>query len=480
MSVKFVVTGDVSHVEKGFHKLQREVVKLKEKLKESGKSGKTGAETAGKGFDKLGDSITKAFDPKRLAGMLTGLAGVHKIIGTIKTGLAELERRRAEAAAAIIQTEMPAAKLAQLAKTPAEFREILDTAKEFYRLGGAKTREEAYATIFQLKSADALKEMPFFAQLKGVVPEIPETAGVAAKIQAAFGKKEAGSLEEIVGKGIEAARTVTDVGVTQILQAVIKTAKLAQQQGITDEQAMAAISIVAKEAESADIAGTQVRAMLDVFGIKRGFKGLDLEEMVKKVSEMEMESPELKKWFGRKEARMGFLALAGKDITGRAAEIGEAAGEARRRIDIAMGAEEVSVPREHRQAYARAELRAEQAGYERLRSDVLLEHTYEKEGEGLRAAIALGLRQSFRALFGDKALTYLTDASKAGIAERESMRKFLETGEGPYGPSWREGGVQPSERSLARMKDAVRDGVNEGFRPKTLQKADHNPGRAAE
>lgn len=463
---KMVITGDGKH-------LLREIDRLNKKIDGMGKRGEASAGKTRKSISGIGGAIDKAFSPARLAGMLAGFVSVQKAIDIIKAGLEDLARRREEAAQTIIETEMPAAKLAQLTKTHAEYRELLKTAGLIYEMGGAKTKEEAYATTFQLKSAGALKEAGFFARLKGVVPEIPEVAGAAAKIQAAFGVKETGTLEAIVGKGIAAAAPVTDVGVREMLLAATKPAKIAKKMGLSDEELLAAVSIVARGAEGPEVAGTQVKQMLTTFMTKPGFKGLSLQQMIEKVTQQQMPDPELKKWFGRIQGMQAYFALAGGEIPGRVGDIAAGAGEAQKRIDISMGRPEVFEPRALRVSKIASEVAMKHRARQEIRAQTVLEDLWRDEGGGLMASMRYASRKAILHTLGVTGLV--------NMLQNPDLAMQIIAGEGVQVSDEqmnRDTGIADPRTGLyLQTKDAVRDGMKEAVQQKTLAHPDDDPGR---
>jgi len=322
--VKFVVTGDVSHVEKALHKMQRQVESLKGQLKAAGKKGKEGAETAGKGFNKLGTATKKALDPAVLLSYAAGFVGVQAAIGKVTEALKAMHEERKRGAQLMRESATGLASLAQLAGGDAgKLRGLIEKAKEVRKAGGAPTLTEAANLVFQLESAGAIQERGFFGKLQTVTPAT-EAAGAAAKIQAAMGFKETGKLQDILSGAAAAAAPVTGAGIGDILGAATKPAKIAHTMGISDEELFAAISIVAKGTETADVAGTQVQSFLVSMMQKPEYKGLSIQQMVEKVQKKALPEAELKKFFGRKEAALGFLALEGGEFPGMTKAITEA------------------------------------------------------------------------------------------------------------------------------------------------------------
>ena len=339
---------------------------------------------AGAEMDRAGEKTQKAYGPaaqnqlKKLITMLGPGLGLLGAVRLVTKAFGEMAEARKEAGARLSEAEMGLGKLSQLAGgDPEKLKALVKKSVQFMAYGGAPTLGEAATTMFELESAGATTDaqVKFFAQLYGI-DNPAELATAAGKLRAGFGPKEAGTFREIMSKGVAAAAPVTGVGINEILQASLPGASVAAELGISDEELLAAVSILAQKAKSADVGGTQIEGLLRSLQ-KRGFveehKGKSLIEMLDVIRKEKMDTPELIEYFGRKEAAAGFSRLQPKEFGERLASINKA--QADNTIDqiIKSRAEvpAIQIPREARIAKGEELLSTLDMGETSQRADTL-------------------------------------------------------------------------------------------------------------
>ena len=332
-TVRVELTGDEQ-------RLLRAMDRVVQKEKEMGAAAdRTGRRTE-QASRKAGKARKNAFGARaqaELKSFVTGFASISAAIAGVTKLLGEADAARRRFAEGVRQGAYPRAKLLQLAGSEREAERLMRAADVTFGEGRVRSREEAARLTFQLASAGALGERRFFSRLS-LIEDAATLAGSAGKIRSAMGARETGTLQALTSKGFAAAGPVPDVTPADILRASAGGAAVGKKLGLSDEELIAAVSVMSQKAPSAEEAGTLVRRMLVSF-LKKGVTGRSLGEMIGKVKGMGLSDQELMKWFGRERGWRGyeFLRAAGPDLAARVAAVrgGAETDAAGRRIRLA-------------------------------------------------------------------------------------------------------------------------------------------------
>lgn len=248
-----------------------------------------------------GQAGQRAFGPQalgQLKSMALGYVGVSQGISAVVGLLRQEKQLRDEIADQQVTSAASIGKLAQL-KRP--LPELKQGAFELGRAGGARDLREAGNIMFEIESANLFGQQKQLAQLYDIAGEgeMARVIGSMGKIRAGFqGGDPTGNVMQLMSKGLAAAGPVTGVGVADILQATGKVAGTAKQQDLTDEEAMAAISVMS-QVYSPDEAKTAVERMLQNIAIKRPeLKGKSFAETLSTIQAEKLSAKESSKLFG--------------------------------------------------------------------------------------------------------------------------------------------------------------------------------------
>lgn len=366
--LKLIITGDNVKVLQSLEGVIRRQGKMIDKLKATTKASK-----------KAGAKQIKAFGPSALSalgGYAAGLGTIAAALGVAKKLLGDVAEKSKSAFEGFKPAESSFSKLAQLAAgSQDKFLKLTQASREVFREGGARNLEEAGKVVFELESAGALDERAFFSRLAGIedVAPLVKAAGV---LRSAVGAKETGSFQDITSKAIAASTPVTGVSAAQILEGSARGAATASLLGLSDEELLAATSVVSQSTGSAELGGTQVNALLTAL-VKKGIsaefpKGTELEVIIKDIKQRGLSDQGLIQLFGRIEAFKAFSVLAADpqrfSLRKTAVEEAQESGLAQKTIAIAESDPVVSKIRDERISAAQELLSREKQGL--LRAEV--------------------------------------------------------------------------------------------------------------
>lgn len=230
----------------------------------------------------------------------------------LRQGFQEVQQSIERAKENIFERQQGIGSLRQLADSQEEFDQLRETARLFYLSGGAKSLGAGADVTFQLASAGLLDDRAksLFLQLGAnqVVPDLGAFARAIATQLAAFGRGETGGATQIASKAF-AASAFSPASVEQLLEAAALPGGVARFQGISDEEVLAATSLLATASGSAQQGATALRALLFSTGELAEFQGLSLRERLVRLQGKGLDTPGLKNLLGRKEAIRGFTDL---------------------------------------------------------------------------------------------------------------------------------------------------------------------------
>lgn len=365
------MTGDEAKLLRSLAALEKKTESLERKLAKVGRTGREAGEKTGRSMKRGMEDGFGASSRRQITGYVKGLVGVSVAIGGITRAFREMNRASEEAAQKSRAAEMGLAELTQLSGgDPKKLQSLIRQAKSFFRVGGAENLDQAARILFSLESAGIPQaQHKLFDELFGISRTPDVLARAATTLQTALGRDETGDIRGIVSKGF-AASAFAPARTGPLLEAASRGAVSAKALGISDEELLAATTLLAKATGTAELGGTQVSSLLDALSKKGGFVGLGLQESIKRIESMNLTQGELFKFLGRKEAVKGFGVL--RDQRGQFRDILEAITAAPE-IDLigqliaARNLQpEIMAPLRARQAAAAKELAREDLGIRRL------------------------------------------------------------------------------------------------------------------
>ncbi len=310
--VETIFDGDSAKLVQAIQKTNRSLQDMERHYKKiEGASGKVGKENR------------QAFGARAAAELKSyaaGMIGVGTWIGTVVKGLREVKQLGEDMAAKQRESRLGLASLGQLAETPAEMKQLVNRAKQVYAAGGAESLDAAGRTVFQIASAGAMPNLEMFAQLRaqGLVEDPGAMAKAASTLVASMGAKETGTIRDVVSKAFGASKAAPSTA-EQLLEAAAKSGTFARQLGISDEEVLAATTLVARATGTAEQGGTRVASLVKSLAEKGEFKGKSLAEIVGELKVRQMTAAEQKAYFGRSEA-IGAFGVIARQLQGSEAE----------------------------------------------------------------------------------------------------------------------------------------------------------------
>lgn len=391
---------------------------------------------------------------RQLAAMAAGVATVTKAVSVLKQAWDGVTAARQAAAGKQRAAFGGLAALLQLAKgDPKEVARLTGAGREFFAAGGAESRDEAFRSTFQLESAGILGDRQLFADLFGII-DIAQVAGSIGKLQASIGKKETGGAAALISKGIVAAGPLAQTSVADILTAVVPSGKAARELGLSDEELIAAVSVAAQEAKSAEVGGTQVQSFLRALG-RRGFvekfKGKSLRQILDVIEEKGLTKPQLIKFLGRTEAEAGFQALRGPLFEERLADVQKGQAD---NLAIKLAQSRRFVPSLVAQDKRRIELNREEL---QLSEDAIAQNT----ADSLRAK-QRRLRREQQGVFAASLFDLATGFRESVFGPGATIQDFGEPGGTPR-PDRRSADELEADRQRNRNIQAAIDARNAGL-----------------
>lgn len=326
------MSGDEAKLFRAFQKVQQQIRQQEQALAKSGQAGdQAGAKIASgagkaerslKTAGKAGQDAFGAGAVRQLAGYAAGFVSVGAAAANLTRMLQEQRELQRELAEGFRAGSATSGTLSQLAGgDQAKLDRLQAMARKTYAEGAFADRADANRLMFELESAGIATEAnrAFFSKLAGVEPETTPVIQAVGKMQSAFGD-EAGSAKDIVSKAFAAAGPVTGASPSAMLTANLRGMASAKQLGLSDEELAAAVSVLAQQSDSPEVAGTQVASLLRSLQ-KQGFveqhAGKSLTEMLDVIREMGMDTPEQIEYFGRQEAARAFAGLDPKKLQER-------------------------------------------------------------------------------------------------------------------------------------------------------------------
>ena len=271
-------TADTSSAERSMAKLQAKYISLEAQIKKMAETSKRTSKEHGKAlsssFDKgvekqnrlvIGQKeFTNAITNSVLAvgRVVAGFGVVGIALNKVRQLFQKFRAEIDELGDANRTQEQWDAQFAQLAGGDAKKQaEFIRQRKEFQRLGGVpfgpQGPMEAAKAIFKLESSgiNTKANRELMASLYGIMEgNMGDVAESAAGIIKALGEKETGTLRQIISKSIIASKPSPE-SPTVLLKAVADAAPAGRLLGMTDEELMAAIGVIAQPAGGSEAAG---------------------------------------------------------------------------------------------------------------------------------------------------------------------------------------------------------------------------------
>lgn len=302
-------------LKKGYNaQIEKESVKLKNLAPEYGSVKKESAE---------------AFAVTRVTAWGAGLVSVTGLASKLHGQLVSIREEQEAAASAMNATLPTAGALVQLAGADSKkLDSLLSAADVTFSEGNVRSREDAERLIFELESAGRLKDRSFFSRLS-VVDDAAALAKSAGLISSGFrGGDDVGSSQDIISKVIAGSLPATGVNASQVAQGTATAAASAKQFDLTDEELIAAVSVVSQETGSGEQAGSNVRRLLTALareGLADELSGQGLEAILKSVTNRNLSKADTIKLLGSVEAQKAFVSLTqGNVFSERLGDIQEA------------------------------------------------------------------------------------------------------------------------------------------------------------
>ena len=412
-TVPFKFEGDAASVVAAYQAIQEQIKRTRSARRDAGQEG-----------DRLVERSLQG-----LQGTVASWFSVGAAIGAATSALRQYNQALDESAQKRQASFGAEARLAQVVETPAEMGRALRETAAAYGAGGFASRGDAANLIFELQSAGALGERPFFARLQGV-EDSATMARAAATLRNAMGAAETGNLQAIVSKAFAGAAPAPGVSAAGVAGAAAGEAVSARMLGLSDEELIAAVSILSEKTGSAGAAGTQVGALfkgLTMQGVESGGRGL--AGYLAAVKAKGLSGQALIKFFGREEGMKAFGQLADADLAGRIAEVraAEAGDLAGQKIALAEGVPELAAARAAMAGTAGFETSMDPYAIFRNRADAIVQRRKARLAESGHPVLATlaGMEAGVRRTFADDRGTMLWEGTQEDIELLKELNNNL-------------------------------------------------------
>jgi hypothetical protein len=277
-------------------------------------------------FEKIDDAGEDAFGKAmvdRIAGMGGALTQVLVPLKLFQAGLDAAKARIESARSSVTAGAPDENSLKQLAENQGEYDKLIGVAKRLEKSGAAKSWPEALKATFELASGDFLDEptLGLFEKIGrgGAVQDIGKLARSAQVFRSSYGREESGDMLAILAKAKKAA-ALSPGSFETVLEAGGAVGSFASFAGVSDEESLAGIAVLAKAIGSDAEAGTALEAFItstEGADTELGLSGIPLMERVKKIQALGYSAGQIKKLLGRKEAVRGYgKLLLGQELYG--------------------------------------------------------------------------------------------------------------------------------------------------------------------
>lgn len=292
-NVTINLTGDEARLLRALDKVIEKEKQVRDGFKE------TATQTKGDG---------DAFLSGTVQNYITGLATVGGAIEGIKLAWRQMREEQEIAARSIEGGESGLRRLAQLAETPQDLAHLKAEAEKTSRETGMSL-DRAQALQFAIESQQLGGERGLFSQVSQFAGAEPLSTGVG-KMIAGFGAGEVGGARAAINKLLVAAKT-SDVDVESFAPTAAIFAGTAGAIGASDEEALAALSVLSPVFKSSETAGERIRALAS-FIQRKGFGGKGFKSGMEAIGAdiSEMTDVERGKYFGSQEVQQGYTAYA--------------------------------------------------------------------------------------------------------------------------------------------------------------------------
>ena len=311
------VVVEMSSDEAKLYRGMQRIIDQQKKLDQGNKKVKQSAKDTGKESEKTFGPAGAGHLKSYLAGIVSITAGLGMFIGKIKEAqqladqAAMKQRTKVQAMGHLAQLTTVGAPLQQQQKEMAQMKADVD--RIFAESAGA-TWAEAEELYFTVKSGQQLAHLDTIVKMKSkqLLDEPLAVAKATGQMVKQFGVEETGGFEAMVSKAIGAS----SMGVTQVpelMQMTAKQAAFAQALGISDEEALAAVTTasVGVGEEAGTVIGNLMK-QIKKEGVRKGMlpEGLSLMGYVEEIQRLEKEGTDIYEILGaRAQAHIGLAQL---------------------------------------------------------------------------------------------------------------------------------------------------------------------------
>lgn len=328
MAIHTDMTANEKKAVAAIDRANRRIDKMEQKLRGVATAGRKAGKETEEGVKKS----TEATDSgaKSVALYAAGFAAVTLAARSATVAIQEMDQARAEAAERMRASEMGLGSLGQLALgDPQREAELIRQAKEMYKGGGGPDLDTVARTLFSITSAGLNTEenRRLFTGLYGPIQDIPTLARGAATISTAMGAEETGGVRQILSKGA-AASAYAPATIPELLEATAMPAAAGGMLKWSDEEVLAATTVMSKTLGESRRGGTAIRSLATSLLREAGFQDLTLPDAIKKIGGMGLTDEQLVGFLGEDAtAALGGVlprAKVGKERPFRDLRYGEA------------------------------------------------------------------------------------------------------------------------------------------------------------
>jgi hypothetical protein len=234
-------------------------------------------------FDDAGDAGKRTFGDAfnaRVASNITALGGMLSITQLIRETFSGAREEADRIGDTLDLRFLTRGQIAQVAGTEAEFREMSALSESLLARGAATSIVESDKIVLALKAANQLSEADVFGDIArvGLVDELEGLVKAVNFMKQNFGEAESGGARAMLSKAFAAGGPSTFESI-ELLKEAAQVSGGAQKAGLSDEELLAALTVLAESATSPELAKTLLRNVFAA-GAKKDIKSTGLADLI--------------------------------------------------------------------------------------------------------------------------------------------------------------------------------------------------------
>lgn len=210
----------------------------------------------------------------------TGLVSITALISEFKANLEAVSQKADEMAEKMQARKGTRGSLAQVATSKEDFQKLLSMSNQLMESGATSDRKDADRIVFALRSTGQESALGTFADVArtDLAGNIDQLINATDSLKKAFGEGETGDVRALLSKSL-AVSAVSQKDMTDIAVNTARMGAIAAKVGISDEESLASVGVLANPLSSASTAADRMKALF-VAAERQAVKGADLYDLL--------------------------------------------------------------------------------------------------------------------------------------------------------------------------------------------------------